>query len=123
MGINGFFKMVDDFAPNAVVKKRLSDYRGKRIPIDAVLAIYQWCSVGVYRNIRNKEGKYINHIQGTFFRTLKMLEAGIIPQYIFDGKPPVSKEHTIAARKAVEGRVKVPQEVYGECLRLSTWLF
>lgn len=118
MGIIGFFKLINDFAPKAIVKRRLADYRDRRVAIDAMMAIRQWCSVGVYRNIRNKQGKYINHIQGTFFRTLKMLEAGIIPQYIFDGPPPPSKGPTIAARKAVEGRIKVPTEVYDECKRL-----
>jgi flap endonuclease-1 len=118
MGIQGLFKLINDNAADAVVKKPLVDYKDQHIAIDAVLAIYQWCSVGAYRNIKNKSGKYINHIQGLFFRTIALLEAGITPIYVFDGKSPDAKAHTIAARKAILGRVKVPSEVYSECRKL-----
>jgi flap endonuclease-1 len=32
-----------------------------------------------------------SHLQGMFYRTIKMLESGLKPAFVFDGKPPVMK--------------------------------
>ena len=36
-------------------------------------------------------GEVTSHIQGMFSRTIRMMEAGCKPAYIFDGKPPDMK--------------------------------
>jgi hypothetical protein len=33
----------------------------------------------------------ISHIMGLFYRTIRMMENGIKPVYVFDGKPPTLK--------------------------------
>jgi len=32
-----------------------------------------------------------SHLQGMFYRTARLLELGLKPAYVFDGKPPVLK--------------------------------
>lgn len=39
-----------------------------------------------------------SHLQGMFFRTARMLEAGIKPVYVFDGAPPAAKKEELARR-------------------------
>lgn len=39
-----------------------------------------------------------SHLQGMFFRTARMLEAGIKPVYVFDGQPPAAKKEELARR-------------------------
>ena len=39
-----------------------------------------------------------SHLQGMFFRTARMLESGMKPVYIFDGKPPDAKKEELNRR-------------------------
>lgn len=52
----------------------------------------------VVQLLTNEAGETTSHLQGMFFRTVRMLEAGIQPVYIFDGKPPELKKATLAQR-------------------------
>ena len=38
-----------------------------------------------------------SHLQGMFNRTIKLLEHGVKPVYVFDGKPPEMKSGTVRA--------------------------
>ena len=49
--------------------------------------------------LSNEAGETTSHLQGMFYRTVKMLEAGIQPVYVFDGKAPELKKATLAARR------------------------
>ncbi len=121
MGVRNLYKLIKKYAPESITTRPLSHYHGKVIGVDASINIYQWCSVGVSRNIVNTDGKYINHIQGMFFRVIKMRSAGITPVYIFDGKPPPAKRATIAARRnsrAVSGHKSPGTGVFKECIKL-----
>lgn len=50
------------------------------------------------RSLSNSAGEVTSHIQGFLNRTIRMLECGIKPIYVFDGKPPALKQETLAAR-------------------------
>ena len=43
---------------------------------------------GGYQNLTNEQGEVTSHISGFLTRTLRLMEAGIKPVYVFDGKPP-----------------------------------
>merc|ERR1719316_1116229 len=55
---------------------------------------------GSYGNMTNEDGKVTSHIIGMLTRTLKLMEAGIKPVYVFDGKPPELKLGELAQRRA-----------------------
>lgn len=38
---------------------------------------------------------FASHLQGMFNRTIKLLEFGVKPVYVFDGKPPEMKSGTV----------------------------
>ena len=48
-----------------------------------------------------------SHLQGLFNRTIRLLECGIKPVYVFDGKPPTLKSGELAKRG---DRKRVAQE-------------
>lgn len=39
-----------------------------------------------------------SHLMGTFYRTIRLVEQGIKPVYVFDGKPPDLKGGELAKR-------------------------
>ncbi len=120
MGVQHLLRIIKENAPDAIREMQLSELRGWVVGLDASISIYQWCAVGRSRNIRNADGKYINHIQGTLFRTATLLKNGIRVVYVFDGPPPAEKEHVLGPRRVARqnGAVKVPQEVFDEVAKL-----
>lgn len=121
MGVKGLFKLIKELAPGAIKTVKLTDLAGWTIGVDVSLAVYQWCSIGCTRNIKNAAGKYINHIQGAFFHTVRLLNAGIKPVMIFDGAPPDVKAGVIAKRKESRDNgtsLRIPSGVFEEVAKL-----
>ncbi|KAL8541924.1 hypothetical protein ACS0TY_002972 [Phlomoides rotata] len=101
MGIKGLTKLLADNAPKAMKEQKLESYFGREIAIDASLSIYQFLIV-VGRSgtqmLTNEAGEVTSHLQGMFMRTIRLLEAGIKPVYVFDGMPPDLKKQELAKR-------------------------
>lgn len=80
---------------------RISDMAGKKFAVDAFNAIYQFLS-----SIRQPDGTPLSdshgnttgHLTGIFYRNARLLENGIRPIYVFDGKPPGEKGGVIRER-------------------------
>lgn len=49
--------------------------------------------------LTNDAGEVTSHLTGMLYRTIKMLEAGIKPVFVFDGKAPTMKGGELAKRK------------------------
>ncbi len=97
-----------------IVSARETDFeqlRGRQVAIDAYNTLYQFLSIIRDRmtgeSLRDSKGRVTSHLSGLFYRTSRMLEAGIGPVYVFDGKPPIFKEKTIAARREVRENANV----------------
>ncbi|XP_051146386.1 flap endonuclease 1 [Andrographis paniculata] len=101
MGIKGLTKLLADNAPKAMKEQKFESYFGRKIAIDASMSIYQFLIV-VGRTgtemLTNEAGEVTSHLQGMFTRTIRLLEAGIKPVYVFDGKPPDLKKQELAKR-------------------------
>ena len=93
MGIKDLTKVIQENAPGAIRNTRVADYYGKKIAIDASVSLYQILTAE--ENIGNPE----SHIVGIFDRTVKMVENGIKPVYVFDGEPPELKANELEKRK------------------------
>jgi len=52
------------------------------------------------QQLMNESGETTSHIMGMFYRTLRMIDNGIKPLYVFDGKPPTLKSGELAKRVA-----------------------
>lgn len=60
--------------------------------------------------LTNEAGEVTSHLQGMFNRTIRMLEAGVKPVYVFDGKPPTMKSGELAKRKAMKEKAVAEME-------------
>ncbi|GLT45402.1 hypothetical protein SLA2020_192350 [Shorea laevis] len=95
MGIKGLTKLLADNAPKAIKEHKFESFFGRKIAIDASMSIYQFLIV-VGRS--GTEMLTNHHLQGMFTRTIRLLEAGIKPVYVFDGQPPDLKKKELAKR-------------------------
>jgi flap endonuclease-1 len=115
MGIKNLAKLLSDEAPASLKEVPLSSLQGRRLAIDASMAIYQFLiavrSAGASGNpammLTNAEGETTSHIQGIFNRTIRFLTEGIRPVYVFDGKPPQFKSGELLKRR--EKRIKAEE--------------
>ena len=77
--------------------------------IDGNNALYQFLTIIRQPDgtpLMDREGRVTSHLSGLFFRTATLMEKGIRPVYVFDGKPPELKARTIEERRAVRTRAK-----------------
>jgi len=102
MGIKCLLKFINEM-PELIQNVDNSRYKFKRIAIDISILIYR-----IIISVRNSGADYTNqkgeitsHILGLFNKTVELLGNGIIPVYIFDGKPPDIKNKTIENRKQI----------------------
>ncbi|RYP19776.1 hypothetical protein DL767_009582 [Monosporascus sp. MG133] len=100
MGIKHLFQVVKDEAPDAIKEGDIKNQFGRKVAIDASMSIYSFMiavrSDG--QQLMNEEGETTSHIMGMFYRTLRMVENGIKPLYVFDGAPPKLKSGELARR-------------------------
>lgn len=91
----------------------LSQLRGKSVAIDAYNALYQFMAAIRQPNgtpLMDRLGNVTSHLSGLFYRTVNLVEEGIIPVYVFDGKPPEMKGQEIARRRAIKEEAKEKYE-------------
>jgi len=80
----------------------LSDLKGKTIAIDAYVTLYQFLTTIRQPDgtpLKDSNGNITSHLSGLFYRNINLLQAGIKPVYVFDGKPPELKSSEIEKRK------------------------
>jgi len=100
MGVLGLSKLICDKAPSAVKESLIKNYFGRKVAIDASMAIYQFL-IAIRQDgnqLTNDEGEVTSHLAGLFYRTIRLLENGIKPVFVFDGKPPQMKSGELAKR-------------------------
>ncbi|KAI9337689.1 PIN domain-like protein [Zopfochytrium polystomum] len=103
MGIKGLSKVIEDNAPGAVSHIDMKACFGRKVAIDASMSIYQFM-IAVRQadgqQLTDAAGEVTSHLQGVFYRTIRMCENGIKPVYVFDGKPPQLKSNELKKRGA-----------------------
>jgi flap endonuclease-1 len=97
--------------PKTVVK--LEDLSGKTVAIDAYNTLYQFLSIIRQPDgtpLTDSTGKVTSHLSGLLYRTSNLVELGIKPIFVFDGKPPQLKAVEIQRRQQVKIEAKVHYE-------------
>jgi flap endonuclease-1 len=100
-----------DLVPKTAVK--LEDLGGKIIAIDAYNALYQFLAIIRQPDgtpLKDNSGRVTSHLSGLLYRTSNLVEMGIKPIYVFDGKPPALKETEISRRVKVKQAAAVLYE-------------
>ncbi len=85
-------------------KIELSDLSNRVVAVDAFNTLHQFLSIIRQRDgspLVNSQGKVTSHLSGLLYRTASLVEAGIKPVFVFDGKPPEMKTGTLNRRKEI----------------------
>ncbi|ODV60508.1 multifunctional nuclease RAD27 [Ascoidea rubescens DSM 1968] len=102
MGIKGLNRLISDNAPEAIRSSEIKNFFGRKVAIDASMCLYQYL-IAVRQadgqQLMNQDGNTTSHLSGFFYRTIRMVENGIKPVYVFDGKPPDLKAGELEKRK------------------------
>ncbi|KAG8465794.1 hypothetical protein KFE25_005364 [Diacronema lutheri] len=104
MGIKGLFPFLSGAAPSSIKPRTPKDFTSRTLAIDASTCLYQFIiavrseSDG-FASLTNDKGEITSHLNGFLMRTLKLLEAGVKPIYVFDGDAPVLKASELRARR------------------------
>jgi flap endonuclease-1 len=80
----------------------ISELKGRTIAVDAFNTLYQFLTTIRQPDgtpLMDKNGEITSHLSGLFYRNINLLEEGIKPVYIFDGKPPELKMEEIKRRR------------------------
>ncbi|KAN0000289.1 hypothetical protein ACTFIZ_000746 [Dictyostelium cf. discoideum] len=120
MGIKKLTDLIEDNAPTSIKTNVLKNYFGRIIAIDASTSLYQFLiamNADVSSALTNQLGETTSHLQGMFYRTIKLISRGIKPIYVFDGSAPVLKSGELAKRQA---RRKEAKENLKEATEVGT---
>jgi len=91
MGIRGLMSLITKHSPNASKILTPEELKNKIFIIDSSILLYKYSYAS--KNYENA------HISGFFNRITTYLHAGVLPVFIFDGKPPDAKLETLQKRK------------------------
>jgi flap endonuclease-1 len=77
---------------------------GKKIGFDSYNIIYQFLSsIRSYDGtpLMDSNGRVTSHLTGLLYRTINLIEKGVKPVFVFDGKPHTLKAKTVEARHKI----------------------
>src|SRR5574344_321868 len=80
------------------------DLEGHSVAIDTYNTLYQFLSGIRQRDgtpLMDQDGNITSHLSGLLYRTSSIVEKGIKPIYVFDGKHSDFKTNTVMKRKEV----------------------
>ncbi len=99
--------------------KRLEDFRGRAIAIDAYNALYQFLAIIRQPDgtpLMDRRGRVTSHLSGLIYRTSNVIREGVLPVYVFDGPPHPLKMRVLGDRKRVRTRA---EEEWREALKVG----
>ncbi len=97
MGVN-LREIIPAEAKRVIEVKHLA---GNVIAIDAYNALYQFLTAIRQPDgtpLMDREGRITSHLSGLFYRTINLVEDGVKPVYVFDGKTPEMKKREVEER-------------------------
>ncbi|MBS3815587.1 MAG: flap endonuclease-1 [Hadesarchaea archaeon] len=98
---------IKDIVP--IQKTSLENLQGKVVAIDAMNTLYQFLSIIRQRDgtpLKDSKGRITSHLSGLFYRTSNLIEKGIKPVFVYDGKPPELKSGTIETRRSIRAEAE-----------------
>jgi len=87
MGIKSLSTILNQYSKNGIKYVTLDNFKGKVVSIDTSIYLYKF----IYNNS--------DYLEGFTRQLLRLLKNGIIPLYVFDGKPPEEKKDILNGRK------------------------
>jgi len=89
---------------------KLNEFKGKVIALDAANTIYQFLT-GIRQMdgtpLMDQNGNITSHFSGILYRTSSLVDKGIKPVYVFDGKPHILKKNTQDGRRQIREEAEI----------------
>lgn len=92
----------------------LTDLSGKKIAIDTSLFLYQFLSTIRQPDgspLTDRKGNVTSHLIGLFSRTTKLMQVGVKPCFVLDGKPPSLKKAEQERRASIKAEASAKYKV------------
>lgn len=98
-----------------IIKKEISldELKNKKLVIDSFNVLYQFLSSIRQRDgslLTDSHGNVTSHLVGLFSRTTKLMQYGIKPAFVFDGKAPEMKWREAERRAGVKAGARLKYE-------------
>ncbi len=93
---------IGDIVPRQKIS--LDALNGKMLGFDSYNVIYQFLSSIRGEDgtpLKDSHGNVTSHLAGLFYRTISLVEKGVRPVFVFDGKPSALKSETIKKRNKI----------------------
>lgn len=101
MGIKQLSSLLKKVTPASLDEwHSVDDYRGKTLAIDASPCLYQCLTTSPNVGEENDT----SHVSGLLRRTVRLLELGIKPVFVFDGEAPNLKQRTLSKRTELRAK-------------------
>ncbi|MCJ1250430.1 Elongation of fatty acids protein 2 [Trapelia coarctata] len=114
MGIKQLASVINEHAPGAIKTGEIKNHFGRKVAIDAYVSMSIYSFLIAVRSegqqLMNESGETTSHIMGMFYRTLRIVDNGIKPLYVFDGAPPKLKSGELAKRFQRKSEAKEAHE-------------
>ncbi|KAK5119517.1 Elongation of fatty acids protein 2 [Meristemomyces frigidus] len=112
MGIKNLYQILKEHCPDAIKEGEIKNQFGRKVAIDASMSLYSFLiavrSGG--EQLMSDTGETTSHLMGLFYRTLRIVDNGIKPLYVFDGAPPKLKSGELAKRFQRKSEAQEAQE-------------
>lgn len=97
MGIKGLHNIIRKYSPDSMTITDISNYKFKKIGIDSEILMYKFRTYA-YKQKECEPEFY--HIYAFLMNVIYHLSNGVIPVYVFDGIPPVSKQENCLVKRS-----------------------
>ena len=97
MGVN----LRDLIPPGARSEVPLRALRGRVVALDTYNMLYQFLAAIRQPDgtpLMDRRGRVTSHLSGLFYRTINLVEEGLKPVFVFDGRPPDMKAREVEER-------------------------
>nr|QBK89036.1 MAG: FLAP-like endonuclease XPG [Mimivirus LCMiAC02] len=102
------FKIIEKYAPRSIKKCSIDKYEGEKFMVDTANRVMQYTMPQFKneKNITKKDGKLIVHLKALISIELNLLNNGISPIHVIDGKASSIKNNTLYERRKVRNKAK-----------------
>lgn len=97
----------------------LGDLSGRAVAIDAFNTLYQFLTTIRQSDgtpLKDRNGNVTSHLSGLFYRSVALLDIGVMPVFVFDGRPPELKSRTVESRRQAR---KTAEREWKDALRVG----
>ena len=111
MGIKGLNKVIRKLAPHIIREKHIGNYVNSKIAIDSSILIYKYrygkpVSFDALGKAKDSDN---SHVIGFMQKVCFYLRRGIVPVFVFDGKPPTEKQNILDKRS--NQKIKIQEKI------------